>query len=170
MLEADEAKEIQSNIREYSDMPIQQMSGLAFLTAVKNGEQLLGTMSKTLCLQLTDVKHGHVEYQVTPNDQHLNNQGGVHGGFGATVIDAVTGGAVHSTLNAGERFSTIDLNLKMMRPLQADKAYTAVGTLINAGKNICISEAKIIDEHNKIYVIGLATLMVKRNTPASLSQ
>lgn len=38
--------------------------------------------------------------------------GGVHGGFAATVLDTVTGCAIHTLLEAGVGYGTIDLNVK----------------------------------------------------------
>jgi uncharacterized protein (TIGR00369 family) len=45
------------------------------------------------------------------DQRHLNPFGDVHGGFAATVLDSVTGCAVHSPLEAGVGCSTIDLQV-----------------------------------------------------------
>ena len=42
---------------------------------------------------------------------------GVHGGFAATVLDSVTGCAVHTLLGAGVAYGTIDLKIKMIIPV-----------------------------------------------------
>ena len=59
------------------------------------------------------------------DERHLNPLGGVHGGFAATVLDSVTGCAVHSMLEAGAGYGTIDLNIKMCRPIPKTKRITS---------------------------------------------
>lgn len=143
-------------------MSMDQYTGLEFLTAVKNGEIPHAPMAKTIPMKLVDVQEGYVVYEITPGEEHINLQGGVHGGFCATVLDSVTGGVAHSLMEKGNRFATVDLNIKMMRPMQVGKTYRGIGHLINAGRTIVITEGKIVDENNKNYAHGSATLMIIR--------
>jgi uncharacterized protein (TIGR00369 family) len=119
-------------------------------------------MAQTLPMQLIEASKGKVIYKVTPNKTHLNVQGGVHGGFCATALDTATGGAAHSVLEANVGYGTIDLNVKMIRPMQTDTAYYAHGELINAGRNIITTEGKIVDDNGKIYAFASATFMIIR--------
>ena len=57
---------------------------------------------------------------------------------------------------------TIDLNVKMIRPMQVDTSYYATAELINAGRNIISTEGKIVDENGKVYAFASATLMIIR--------
>lgn len=139
-----------------------QYSGIEALNALKNGEIPHAPMAKTIPMKLVEVKKGYIVYEVTPGEEHINLQGGVHGGFCATVLDSVTGGVAHSLMDKGHRFATVDLNIKMIRPMQVGKTYRGIGNLINAGRTIVITEGKIIDENNKIYASGAATLMIIR--------
>ena len=137
-------------------------TGLEFLTAVKNGDIPHAPMAKTIPMKLVEVKEGYIVYEVTPGHEHINLQGGVHGGFCATILDSVTGAAAHTTMEKGMRFATTELNIKMIRPMQCGKTYRGIGALINKGRTLVISEAKIVDEHHKIYAHGTATLMIIR--------
>ncbi|KCX23124.1 PaaI family thioesterase, partial [Acinetobacter baumannii] len=92
----------------------------------------------------------------------LNPLGGVHGGFAATVLDSVTGCAVHTMLPAGVGYGTIDLNVKMCRPLPQNQVLIATGKVINLSKNLGISEGKITDEEGKLYAYATATCMIIR--------
>ncbi|XZV36339.1 PaaI family thioesterase [Acinetobacter baumannii] len=49
---------------------------------------------------------------------------------------------------------TIDLNTKMLRPLQVGKQYRSIGKLVNRGKEIIITEGYICDEEGKLYAHG----------------
>ncbi|TCB50719.1 PaaI family thioesterase [Acinetobacter sp. ANC 4779] len=143
-------------------MSMDQYTGLEFLTALKNGEIPHAPMARTIPMKLVDVQEGYIVYEVTPSEEHINLQGGVHGGFCATVLDSVTGGVAHSIMDKGNRFATVDLNIKMIRPMQVGKIYRGIGHLINAGRTIVSTEGKIMDENNKIYAHGTATLMIIR--------
>jgi len=137
-------------------------TGLEFLTAVKNGEIPHAPMAKTIPMQLVEVQEGYIIYEVTPGEEHINLQGGVHGGFCATILDSVTGAAAHTLMEKGIRFATTDLNIKMIRPMQCGKTYRGVGKIINQGRTLVMTEGRIIDENDKIYAHGTATLMIIR--------
>lgn len=137
-------------------------TGLAFLTALKHGEVSASPMAHTIPMQLVEVSEGKVSYKVRPGKEHLNIQGGVHGGFCATALDTATGSAAHTLLDHGVNYGTIDLNVKMIRPMQVDTNYYAQAELINAGRNIISTEGKIVDEQGKIYAFASATLMIIR--------
>ena len=54
-------------------------------------------------------------------------------------MDTVTGCAVHTLLGAGEGYGTIDLNVKMMRPVPRDMDLVAEGNVISSelvGKSV----------------------------------
>ncbi|WP_239511653.1 PaaI family thioesterase, partial [Enterobacter ludwigii] len=74
-------------------------------------------------MELVEVSEGKATYKVTPSKEHRNIQGGVHGGFCATALDTATGSAAHTLLEHGVGYGTIDLNVKMIRPMQVDTSY-----------------------------------------------
>lgn len=141
-------------------MPQSQLNGLAYLTAIKNGEIASSAMSDIIPMRLTVVRESYVEYEVRPDQRHFNLQGGIHGGFCATVLDSATGAAVHTTVDSGVSFSTIDLNVKMIKAMKSGETYTAIGEVIRSGRNVLTSEGRIIDQDGKIYAFGSATLLV----------
>jgi uncharacterized protein (TIGR00369 family) len=138
------------------------MTGLQFLQAMCEGKIPPASISETIPMQPYEVTSGTVRFNVTADHRHLNPLGGVHGGFAATVLDSVTGCAVHSMLEAGVGYGTIDLNIKMCRPIPQNKQLQAFGSVINISKNLGISEGKITDEEGKIYAHATATCMIIR--------
>ncbi|MFE1635838.1 PaaI family thioesterase, partial [Acinetobacter baumannii] len=69
---------------------------------------------------------------------------------------------VHTMLPAGVGYGTIDLNVKMRRPLPQNQVLIATGKVINLSKNLGISEGKITDEEGKLYAYATATCMIIR--------
>ncbi|WP_279722198.1 PaaI family thioesterase [Acinetobacter baumannii] len=139
-----------------------EMTGLEFLQAMIEGHIPPASISKTIPMQPTEISEGSVTFKAKADHNHLNPLGGVHGGFAATVLDSVTGCAVHTMLPAGVGYGTIDLNVKMCRPLPQNQVLIATGKVINLSKNLGISEGKITDEEGKLYAYATATCMIIR--------
>ena len=53
-----------------------------------------------------------------PGPEHLNPLGVVHGGILSTLLDSAMGCAVHTTLAAGETYTTLGLDVKFVRPVR----------------------------------------------------
>lgn len=139
-----------------------QMTGLELMQAMIKGLIPGPSIGKTMPMQGELAEEGRVVFNATANENHLNPLGGVHGGFAATVLDSVTGCAAHTVLPAGEGYGTVDLNIKMCRPIPVNKTLKAEGKVINIGKNLIISEGYIRDEDGKIYAFATATNMILR--------
>lgn len=143
-------------------MDIKNLSGLQIMQEMCNGNLPMPSMATTIPMKPTLIESGQVTFEVQADQHHLNPLGGVHGGFVATVLDTVTGCAIHTVLEAGAGYGTIDLNIKMCRPIPQNRPLTAIGQLINTSKNLAISEGKIIDEDGKLYAHATATCMIFR--------
>lgn len=143
-------------------MNFQEMTGLQLIEAMLRGELPMPPMAKTIPMTVQSAEWGRVVFVATANETHANPMGGVHGGFAATVLDSVTGCATHTTLAAGEAYGTIELNVKMVRPVPYHKPLQAEGRVINAGKRLVISEAYLRDEEGTLYAHGTASCMILR--------
>ena len=138
------------------------MTGLQLMQDMCAGKIPPASISETIPMRPFEVSEGSIHFKVQADSRHLNPLGGVHGGFAATVLDSVTGCAVHTLLEAGIAYGTIDLNIKMCRPIPKNKELLAVGTVLNMSKNLGISEGKITDEDGKLYAHATATCMIIR--------
>ena len=143
-------------------MDIKNISGLELLTAIADGLIPAPSITETIPMKMDIIEKGTVKFTVKADSRHLNPVGGVHGGFAATVLDSVTGCAVHSTLDAGVSFGTIDLNIKMMRPIPINTSLIAEGRVINLSKNLGVSEGDIKDAEGKIYAHATCTFSIIR--------
>ena len=99
-------------------------------------------------------------FNAIANEKHLNPQGGVHGGFAATVLDSVTGCTVHTLLGAGGAYGTINLNIKMIRSVPRSTNLIAEGIVINISKSLGISDGILKNEYGKLYATSTATCMI----------
>lgn len=141
---------------------ISQLTGLEQLNLFTEGKIPPPSIAETMGQLSMEVKEGFCKIEFKPDNRHLNPMGGVHGGLIATILDSVTGTCVHTLLKAGEGYGTVDLNVKMLRPLKVGKLYMAEANVINLSKNLGVSEGKVYDEEGKIYGYGSATCMILR--------
>ncbi|MCL1124741.1 PaaI family thioesterase [Shewanella surugensis] len=141
-------------------MNVHEMTGLALLQAMASGELPYASIAVTIPMTITSVSEGKVVFSAKADDNHLNPLGGVHGGFAATVLDTVTGCAVHSLLDAGVGYGTIDLNIKMIRPIPKNESLIAEGQVINLSKSLGISEGTLKTQAGKLLATATATCMI----------
>ena len=143
-------------------MQVENMNGLELMQAVVRGELPHPNMADTIPMKFVSVARGFVVFEATADDRHTNPLGGVHGGFAATVMDSVTGCAVHTMLDAGVGYGTIDLNVKMLKAIPKNTALIAEGKIISMSKSLGVSEGKLIDKSGKVYAYASATCMILR--------
>jgi uncharacterized protein (TIGR00369 family) len=139
-----------------------EMSGLELLRAAVSGHLPRSSMAETIPMWFTEVDPGYAKMTARAGSQHLNPLGGVHGGFAATVLDSVTGCAVHSMLEAGVGYGTIDLQVKMLRPVPCDQDVVAEGRTVHVSRNIATSEGTLKSLDGKLLATATATCFLKR--------
>ena len=105
------------------------MIGLEIMMAIVREELPHLTSTKLIPVKVKEVEKGKVVFNAIANNKHLNTQCGVHGGSASTVLNSVTGCAVHTLLGAGVAYGTIDLNIKMIRPVPKDENLIAEGNV-----------------------------------------
>ena len=123
-------------------MNIEKMTGLEIMQAIVREELPHPTMTESIPLKVMKVEKGKVVFNAIVNIKHLNTQCGVHGGFASTGLDSVTGCAVHTSLGTGVAYGTIDLNIKMIRPVPKDENLNAEG---NFNQNLWKKIMDLID-------------------------
>ena len=135
-----------------------EMDGLALLQALVDGKIPAPSIAKVIPMVLVEVEKGRCLFEAIADKNHTNPMGGVHGGFAATVMDSATGCAVHTMLDAGIGYGTVDLNVKMMRPVPVNTKLYAEGRVVNISKSLGVSEASLKDADGKLYAHSTATL------------
>ncbi|CAH0991568.1 hypothetical protein SIN8267_01677 [Sinobacterium norvegicum] len=143
-------------------MDLTTMSGLEVIQAVIRGELPPPSITNAIPMIMAEAEAGRVIFLATANENHLNPMGGVHGGFAATVLDSVTGCAVHTMMEPMVSYSTIDLNIKMMRPLPQHEEMIAEGRIVNLSKSLGVAEGTLKNKAGKLLATATATCLIKR--------
>ena len=141
-------------------MPHTNKTGLEFMRALAAGEIENHTMSETIPTQAISIEQGKVVFEVQADQRHINLFGGVHGGFSATVLDSAAGSAIHSMLDAGKYYVTVDLSIKYCRPVPGNTPLFAEGVIINVSKSLGMAEGTLKDKEGKLYAHATCTCMI----------
>lgn len=139
------------------------LSGLECLRLVIAGELPQPPMARLMDIRLVEVDNGQAVFASTPGEYHYNPLGSVHGGFGATLLDSAMGCSVHSTLAAGDAYTTLELKINFLRPLtHATGEVRGIGKIVHAGRTTALAEARIEDASGKIYAFATSTCLIRR--------
>ncbi|HEX6388990.1 MAG TPA: PaaI family thioesterase [Solirubrobacteraceae bacterium] len=121
-----------------------ELDGVDFLRAIAAGEIPRPPIAALLDMTMVEVEHGRVVFELQPAEWMYNPIGSVHGGIAATILDSCMGCAVHSTLAAGERYTTTDLQIRYLGAMSSDMgAVHAEGRVIQVGGRVAAAEGRV---------------------------
>ena len=136
-------------------------SGLDFLRGMVEGRLPQAPICEALNFHLIEVELGRAVFQGAPRREHYNPLGSVHGGWAATLLDSCMGCAVHSTLPAGQGYTTVEFKLNLVRPILGDTgSLRAAGKLVNGGRTIATAEGRLYGPDGKLYAHGTETYLI----------
>ena len=142
-----------------------ELSGLELLQRAIAGEFPPPPIAQLMDIRLTEVARGRAIFTGTPQEFHYNPLGSVHGGYGATLLDSAMGCAVHSTLNAGDIYTTLEFKINFLRALTHETGMVrGIGTVINETRTTALAEGRIEDGEGKLYAFATTTCVIRRAT------
>jgi uncharacterized protein (TIGR00369 family) len=87
--------------------------------------------------------------------------GTVHGGWYCTLLDSAMGCAVHTTLAAGQGYTTLEIKVNMVRALtDAVPLVRAEGKVLHVGRQTATAQANLVDAAGKIYGHATCTCLI----------
>lgn len=145
------------------------MTGLEFIEGLRDQTFPAPPITEAAGIWIAEVESGRVVFEALPSARFYNPLGSVHGGWAATVLDSAMGCAVHSTLAAGQSFTTVDLSLSFVRPIFEDTGrLRCEGTVIHSGRQIATAQGRLWDGSGRLLAHGSETCMILR-VPAATS-
>jgi uncharacterized protein (TIGR00369 family) len=93
--------------------------------------------AKFLGLELCEVKSGEVSVCLDVRDELKQNQGVVHGGAVASLIDTASAFAILTKLEPEERVTTTDVTIHYLRPITEGRLM-ATAKIIRAGRRLFV--------------------------------
>ena len=98
--------------------------------------------AKFLGLELGEVRNGEANIWLEVRDELKQNQGVVHGGAVASLIDTAAAFAVVTKLEPGDRVTTTDLTIHYLRPITTGRL-TATARVVRSGRRLFVLSVEV---------------------------
>jgi uncharacterized protein (TIGR00369 family) len=138
------------------------LSGLEALKKIAEGAFPPPPMALTMAMSLVEVELGRAVFEGEPGAWALNPLGTVHGGFAATLLDSALACAVHSTLPVDALYTTLSLELKLVRAITPKTGRVrAEGKIVHSGGKTATAEGRLVAvETSKLLATATTTCLV----------
>jgi len=112
--------------------------------------------AKFLGLQLGEVHPGEAVIQLDVRDELKQNQGVVHGGAIASLIDTAAAFAVLTRIDLDERVTTTDLTIHYLRPADTGRM-KATARIIRSGRRLFVLSVDVQNEGGALIATAVTT-------------
>jgi uncharacterized protein (TIGR00369 family) len=137
------------------------LSGLEVIQRIVSGALPQPPISNTLDFRLVEVEPGRAVFECTPAEFHYNPIGTVHAGLATTLLDSAMGCAFVTLLDAGVRWTTLELKANFVRPLTAGMGVVrCTGTIVHAGRRVATTEARLEGADGRLLAHGTSTILL----------
>ena len=137
------------------------MPGVDYLRAMAAGELPQPPIAGLMQFEIVEADPGRVVFTCRPDESAYNPIGAVHGGVVCTLLDSVTGCAIHSTLPQGKGYTSVEIKVNYLKAVRLSSGLlTATGTVVKAGSRVGFAEGVITDEGGAAVATATSTLLV----------
>jgi len=136
-------------------------TGLQIFEALMAGEIPAPPISRTLDFILVEAQPGRVQFQGRPQFAHYNPLGTVHGGWIATLLDSAVGCAVHTLLQPGKTYTTLELKVNYVKAVtERVPLVRALGEIIHSGGRIATAQGRLIGPDGTLFAHATTTCII----------
>jgi len=137
------------------------MAGVDYLRAIAAGELPQPPIAGLMRFEMVSADPGRVVFTCEPDESAYNPIGAVHGGLICTLLDSVTGCAVHSTLPQGKGYTSVEIKVNYLKAVRLSNGLlTATGTVVKAGARVGFAEGVVSDASGAVVATATSTLLV----------
>jgi uncharacterized protein (TIGR00369 family) len=111
-----------------------------------------------LKLELGEMRRGAATLHLELRDELKQNNGVVHGGVIASLVDTAAAFAIITSLEPDQTTTTVDLTIHYLRPLIRGHV-TAQARLLRAGRRIMAIEVDVLDETQALAATALTSFI-----------
>lgn len=141
------------------------MSGLDFMSAIRDGTLPQPPIAKLLNYRVTEVGPGRVVFTGSPTFDHCNPMGTVHGGWYGTLLDSAMACAVMTNVPKGSFYTTLEYKVNLVRGIPLDMQIVAEGVVQHGGRSTGVAEGSIRGvADGKLYATGSTTCLIMSGT------
>ena len=136
-------------------------TGLRQLSAIRDRTAPPAPIQDLLGFDLVDVGEGAAAFRYQPDARHRNPLGTVHGGVAMTLLDSAAGAAVHSTLDDGDGYTTLETKVNLVRAVRPTTGpLRAEGSVVHRGRTVATAESRLIAADGTLYAHATSTCLI----------
>ena len=140
-----------------------ELAGIDYIRAIFAGELPPPPIADLMGFRGVEAECGRAVFELEPGPQHYNPIGSVHGGIALTLLDSAMGCAVHTLLEAGVGYTTLELKTNFVRPITAETGLVRCeGVVVHPGSRVATAEGRVTDAAGKLLAHGTATCLILR--------
>jgi uncharacterized protein (TIGR00369 family) len=109
-----------------------------------------------LGLELGEVASGEATIHLTVRDELKQNQGVVHGGAIASLIDTASAFALLTYIDVHERVTTTDLTIHYLRAV-TEGLMAATARIVRAGRRLFVLSVEVRNDRNVLVATAVTT-------------
>jgi len=109
-----------------------------------------------LGLELGEIKYDQVSIHLDTRAELKQNQGVIHGGAIASLIDTASAFAVVTRLAPDERVTTTDLTIHYLRPVTEGRL-TATARIVRAGRRLFVLSIDVANKDGVLIATAVTT-------------
>jgi uncharacterized protein (TIGR00369 family) len=137
------------------------LSGLDYLRAIAEGRIPAPPVAALLGMSVVSVEPGQVVFGLDVGEHLYNPIGSVHGGVFCTLLDSAMGCAVHSSLDRGQAYTTLELKVNIVKALTlSTPSVVATGRVVSAGRRVATASGQITGPDGTLYAHASTTCLV----------
>ena len=143
------------------------LSGLDFLRGIIVGRIPPPPIAVLFGMSILAAEPGQVTFGLDVGEHLYNPIGSVHGGVFCTLLDSAMGCAVHSSLDRGQAYTTLELKVNIVKALTVKTpSVVATGQVISAGRRVVTASGQITGPDGTLYAHATTTCLVLAPRPA----
>jgi uncharacterized protein (TIGR00369 family) len=118
--------------------------------------------AKLIGFELGEMKPGEANLHLDIRDELKQNQGVIHGGAVASLIDSAATFAVVTRLEPGERVTTTDLTIHYLRPITSGRL-TATARIVRGGRRLFVLAVQVTNDHDVLVATAVTGYIKLQN-------
>ncbi|MGD0239257.1 MAG: PaaI family thioesterase [Streptosporangiaceae bacterium] len=165
-LSLEEAGDVRQRVVTWQDPLVgaalaRDLSGLEYLLGIAEGRIPGAPIAALLGMSVRGVERGRVAFGLEVGEHLYNPIGSVHGGVFCTLLDSAMGCAVHSSLDRGQAYTTLELKVNLVKALTVSTPdVTATGQVVSAGRRVATASGQITGPDGTLYAHATTTCLI----------
>jgi acyl-CoA thioesterase len=120
----------------------------------------VGPFADLLGVRRSTMAEGRARFELAVRPEHMNPHRVVHGGVVYTLVDYAMGGAVTSSLQAGERCATLEIKINYLAPASEGRL-AAEAWIVARSSRVVVLEARVQAEGDRLVALATGSFYIQ---------